>query len=868
MALITTQTPNFIGGVSQQPASLRLANQAEEQENAGGTIIEGLKKRPSTQHIKALASAPTGSSKWHIINRSASEQYAVAFSDDDLRVYDLTTGDSKTIKDIGGDTANAADFAYLNVTDASNIEALTVADYTIVVNKEVQPRMSSATTAARNPEALVFVRAGNYGTKYIVIYKQGSDSGSVTYHTKNGSNAADIDDIQTSFIAEALVHGMTASSLDASTYPGISRATISGSPWPLDAAYWTVAREGSSIWLQRDDTNEFTIRTDDSVASSNLSVVKDTVQTFSSLPTVAPNGFSVKIEGLPDQGSTDAAAYYVAFETSSETTTGAPGVAAFEDGFWKESVAEGIEYKVDPATMPHLLIRMSDGNFLWTKADGVATSGGLPALTPPKWGEREAGDETSNARPAWLAKSDGTDGELIRNMAFFADRLVMLSGQNVTLSESGQYFSFFRTTVTSLLDSARMAVTAAHTSVNLLNYAVPMREQLVVFSQFTQFALRGSSDGTLTPTNVYITAATDYETSILAAPVAAKRSIYATAPRGSATLVRELFDSGSTARPQFDAVEVTSQVPTYIQGDVKHLAATGIEDMLMVLAEPASGVKNTLYAFKYLVNGDERVQSAWSKYTFGGTNCDIQHVDWVDQELYLIVKRGSEVCLEKMNFEAYLKDADTDFSVLLDRRITDATTGVSRSYNATTDQTTYTIPYTVGAGATMQVVTRQSGSTKAGQQLSVVSASGTSIIVSGSHATTPVYIGESYELKYTFTELNLKSAYKGGAASRPALGAGSFRLRFGSVLFEDSAFFKVKVTPKNQTAYEYIMSGKILSSSQNAIGSIGLESGTFRFPLMGNHKDITIELVNDSPLPSRFIAAEWESNYHTRNARY
>ena len=96
----------------------------------------------------------------------------------------------------------------------------------------------------------------------------------------------------------------------------------------------------------------------------------------------------------------------------------------------------------------------------------------------------------------------------------------------------------------------------------------------------------------------------------------------------------------------------------------------------------------------------------------------------------------------------------------------------------------------------------------------------------------------------------------------------SFRVRNGTLLFEDSAYFKVKVTPKDQTAYEYPMTGKYLSSASTLLGAIGLESGHFQFPVMADHKAVTVEILNDSPLPARLIAAEWESNFHTRNARY
>jgi len=857
MALITTSTPNLIGGVSMQPSALRTANQAEEQENAMANIIEGLKKRTNTEHIGTLTGAPTGTSFWHTIYRDSTEKYSVAISDDDLRVFDIANGGAvENVYDINGDIAVAADFSYLSMTATSDIEAITLADYTLVLNKSVQPKMKSATTATRKPEALVFVKAGNYSTEYSVEYVREGDSGKVTYTTKSASSATNADDIQTSHIAAALHHGLSVGT-STSAYPGLG---FSGT---VPMVGFSFAIEGSSVWLQRTDTTDFTIKASDSVASTNLGVLKEEVQSFVDLPVTAPNGFMTKIDGLPEEGAKNTAAYHVAFRTTSNKTTGAPGVAAFEEGVWEETVAPGIEYQIDPATMPHALIRLANGKFLWTALDGATTSGGLvsPDFTVPTWGDRVAGDETTNGRPPWLAKSgSGGDGGPIRGMSFFADRLVLLSGEDITLSESGQYFSWFRTTVTSLLDTARISVTAAHNRVNLLNFAIPMREQLVVFSEFSQFALRGSSDGTLTPTNIWVTAATDYEVSAAVEPVASKRSMFAAAPRGTATLVRELFDSGSTARPQFEAVEVTSQAPTYIQGTVVKMAVSTIEDTLVVLSDNG-GVKDRLYIFRYMINGDERIQSAWSKFIFA--NCDILSVDWIDQDLYLIVKRGTQVSLERINFEAFLKDTGSTFRILLDRRVS-LSSGV---YTAGTNTTAFTVPYTVESTATMQVVTRASGATKEGQQLTVTASTGTTVTVSGDHSSTPVWVGEKYQMRYVFSPPNLRSSY-GRNASRPVVSSASYRLRYGTILFEDSGYFKVAVTPTNQVAFNYPMTGRLLSASNNLIGTAGIATGHFKFPLMADYQAVTIEVINDSPLPSRLISAEWESQYHTRNSRY
>ena len=74
MPLVTHNTPSLVGGVSQQPSPMRLPEQCEVQENALGTVVEGLRKRPPTEHIGILAGAPTGLGAYHTINRDASER--------------------------------------------------------------------------------------------------------------------------------------------------------------------------------------------------------------------------------------------------------------------------------------------------------------------------------------------------------------------------------------------------------------------------------------------------------------------------------------------------------------------------------------------------------------------------------------------------------------------------------------------------------------------------------------------------------------------------------------------------------------------------------------------------------------------------
>lgn len=643
MGLITHSTDSMVGGVSQQPPTRRFASQAEVQENALGTVIEGLRKRPPTEHVGELAAAFTGAVAYHTINRDATERYVVAAQDKRLKVYDLADGSTNVVYDINGDVAQfgaGGDFDYLATTDpVKDLEFLTIADATIIVNKAIQPKMDAATTTDRGFEALAFVKQGNYSTEY----KLTVDTRTVTVTTGSSSTAANEPGIQTNYIASLLADALTSGSV-----VGANGVTVATSGAALGTADYDVQREGSTIWIKRDNGADFDITTDDSVASSVLAVIKDSVQTFSVLPTVAPNGFTIEIDGVPDQGAVGATSYYVRFET---TNTGAD---EFDDGVWEEAVAGGIEFKPNYAFMPHLLVRLSNGDFLFTQVSGATLGGSIGTTAPytaPKWGEVAAGDLDSNPLPVFINTSSGSEADAIRGIAFHKDRLVIMAGETVVMSEVGRYFNFFRTTVTTLLDSARISVAASSTRVNLLNYAVPLRGNLVLFSSAAQFLLQGGQDGTITPTNVSIAEVSAFESTEGVLPALSEQSIFAVGTRGANTQVRELYDASSN-RPSLDAVDITGQVPSYIVGGTKQMVASPTEDCLALRATAL----NTLYIYKWFINGGERVQSAWSKFIFPSSGVEILNIDWVDEYLFLVVRRGTDTSLERMNFEPFFVD--------------------------------------------------------------------------------------------------------------------------------------------------------------------------------------------------------------------
>ena len=114
MPLVSTAIPNLINGVSQQPAALRLAAQAESVVNCMSSPVEGLKKRPPMNHVARLFTGSAGNTRpfIHVVDRDGTTRYLVIITDGDLKVFDLD-GTAKTITFPDGktylDVANSAD---------------------------------------------------------------------------------------------------------------------------------------------------------------------------------------------------------------------------------------------------------------------------------------------------------------------------------------------------------------------------------------------------------------------------------------------------------------------------------------------------------------------------------------------------------------------------------------------------------------------------------------------------------------------------------------------------------------------------------------------------------------------------------------
>ena len=748
--------------------------------------------------VEGLKKRPPTSYVAKITSSSLSNAYIHTINRDTSERYIVTiTNGAISVYDIDG-TAKTV----VAQTDATNyltsssprteFKCLTVNDYTYIINTSKTVAMDSATSTAKVEEAIYQVTQGVNAIDYSVTID------STTYSfTSTNSNTEDIRD-------------------------GLFTAigTVSG---------YTFTKIGNSSFKVVKAAGTLSVSASDGYGDNASQIIYDSVQNFSDLPSEGIDGQVVEVKG---DAANNFDNYWVKWVASTSV--------------WEETLAPAIKYKFDYDTMPHLLIRTADGNFRLTQADGSSYTISATSYDVPAWGERLVGDLDSAPNPSFVDTK-------IKDIFFHSNRLGLLADENVILSRSSEYFEFFAETVTDVLDTDVIDINVSHTKVSLLKNAIPFNTNLLIFSDQTQFLLSGGTS--LTPSNVAVDVATEYEALDGVKPVGSGNNVFFGFNKGEYTGLREYYVEADGETNEGE--DITANVPKYIPSSIFKFAIASNENVLVALSSKSTEV-NALYVYQWFYADSKRLQSAWHKWTFGTTsNVTILNVDFIGTTLYLLIERSDGVYIETIDVAPATVDTSASYLTHLDRKITNATTGVSESYNAGTDQTTITIPYTIDN--TIKLVGASTASNTAGRAITLVSATGTSIVVSGDITAYDYFIGEQYTFTYTFSQQYMALGEQYASGSRTRIKDGRLQIRNWTVSYNDTSYFQTSVTPKARDTETSTFTGTVVGSG--LAGRVNLEDGDFEFAVLSRNEGLVVSLSNDSHLPSNFVNAEWQGYY-------
>jgi hypothetical protein len=559
-----------------------------------------------------------------------------------------------------------------------------------------------------------------------------------------------------------------------------------------------------------------TITAKDGFGGEGMVAFKHAVTKPSQLPPVHINGNYIEVTN--DENAD--ASYWLYFVSND----GAGGLA---QGYWKEArnPYENYYYPGN-AYMPITLTRQADGTF---------------KLEYKTWKSRGAGDSTTNPLPSFINKP-------LSDIFFYKNRLGLVSGENIVLSELGEYYNFFRTTVLSLIDTDPIDVATPFSRVADIRYAVPWDERLYLFADTAQFVLH-SQDQPLSPSTVEIDVVGEFDFKSSVRPVGAGVNLFFAAPKGNYTAIMEYFANENNATK--DASDVTAHVPRYIAQYPSVMVASPAEDALFV-ASLDSVSQNSLWVYKWYWVGEEKVQSSWSKWTFP---FKVSNACMVESTIYIVdASRFSAHHLYKIDLQSGETDGNLPCILHLDGK--SMKTGV---YYQIQNQTVW---YNTSPVNGRIIVKGPGWGDTEGTTIPSVSITTETITADGDYSAYPCWIGAPYTMEYTFSPQYIKDQ------TEVTVTDGRLMLQRMSLNFARTAPFKVKVTPKSLNTSEYDNTHNVrVGDTEAVVGDIYLTTGSFTFPIMAQNTMVDIKIISDSYFPVQIQNAEWEGQYVNRTRR-
>ena len=395
--------------------------------------------------------------------------------------------------------------------------------------------------------------------------------------------------------------------------------------------------------------------------NENMSVVGQKAQDITRLPAMNKHGYVAQIANTADLDTDD---YYVKFIADNGTS----GVGNYEETVRPHNFASNsdpMKAGLAPATMPHALINNRNGTFTFVKLDETtANSQGNENY----WKDRLVGDNTSNPFPTFK-------GGTIQEMFFHRNRLGIISGENVVMSQPGRYFDFFIVSAIAASDDNPIDITVSDIKPAFINHVLPIQKGIMMFSDSGQFLLFTESD-IFSPKTARLKKVASYECDETIQPVDLGTSVLFTSNVSAYARAFEATIIDDDTPPNI--IEQTRVVPEFLPKDITkstNSAAIGITTY-------GKKGESEIYHYKYYNAGQKREQSAWYSWTLTGT---MQHMLYTAGSFFTVTLHDGSY---KLCRHEYVADADSTRSYVLGTGTVGSPLQTSRQFEAHLDNMT------------------------------------------------------------------------------------------------------------------------------------------------------------------------------------
>jgi len=599
--------------------------------------------------------------------------------------------------------------------------------------------------------------------------------------------------------------------------------------------------------------------------NENMSVIGQKAQDISRLPAMNKHGYVAQISNAADLDTDD---YYVKFEADNGTS----GAGSYNECVRPNNFSSNSDTMVaglDPATMPHALINNRNGTFTFTKLD-FASKGN----TENYWKDREVGDNTSNPFPTFV-------GSTIQEMFFHRNRLGFVSGEQIIMSQPGQYFNLFIVSAISASDDNPIDITVSDVKPAFINHILPIQKGIMMFSDNGQFLLFTESD-IFSPKTVRLKKISSYECDETIQPVDLGTSVLFTSNVSAYARAFEATILDQSTPPNI--LEQTRVVPEFLPKDItKSTNSTSIG-----ITTYGKKGDSAVYHYKYYNAGDKREQSAWYTWTLTGT---MQHMLYTGGSFFTVTLHDGNY---KLCRHEYVTDATSDRTYVLGTGTVGSPLTTSRQFEAHLDnmtiatnvagsaqtttapeKTVLTIPYTP-TNTTDLFIVGLSGNDSNGDSIAgtvrAVDAVGTNTVTVNNinlHSAAKVAVG------YKYTSIIELPTYYFNAGQNAYDTNGE--LRISGINFELGVGGPMEF--HLSSPYEYIdANGNVTKDIDDYVQfESGILSNTsvfdkppadlarsVRVPIQRKNEKYTLQIKVPDPFSTAIISGSWDGNYSNK----
>lgn len=801
MAAVSQRIPNLLGGVSQQPDALKLPGQVRSAVNCLPDPTYGMTKRPGLKLVSQLSGA-TNTGRWFSIIRDQTERYVCQFlPDGTLKVWDGKTGASKTVNAIAPSAQ-----AYIANVSRDDFAVLQINDYNFVLNRSKTVGTLGTKSAAQAPTAIVTLTQLGYDATYEVKI-DGFTATHTTPTTGTLAIATIISDLRTKI--QALDGG------------GKYSATIAA----------------NTLIVKRVNNADFTIEVAGGTTSAALTAYKNAVPDASRLPGVCQKNLVLKVSNLQSAEGDD---YYVKFVTTDGGSVGS--------GIWEETVAPDTTLYIDPATMPHVVIRESNGTFTFRSLNEADKAG-----EDLYWVERRVGDSETNPFPTFV-------GAKITGLSFYKNRLVILSGSNVICSQPGSFFDFFRVSVLAQTDGDAIDLATGALRPVDLRHAIGDQLGLLIFSENAQFMLMANDDS-FGPGTASLQPFTTFTNNPKVAPAESGQSIVFVDDHQGFSQVTEMLVTSADNRPS--TADLSRTAPNFVPADLDPIV-TSISGSLIAFL--GNSDRDTVKIFKFFNNAGERVLASWVEWKLPG-NCLLMSVD--HDVLLFVTQQQNGICLSTCSTMTDLAGTATTIDGQpYEYRLDLFRSAPSMSYDSVNQITKVYFPAgsydsTLSPTVVVNQTTTQTGLIY--EDLTAANDGQWYVAIPGNiTGAANVTLGYAFEASLTLPFMYAIRSASDGKAQADVINIP--RIHRINIQTSDSGAFQARVTSLGRPDREYFFSNAIANLTLSDAAPLPQSVGN-NIPVYARGDQAIVKIYSNTPFPLSFVACSWYGVYSNRGIR-